>query len=300
MLLLTSLILAALCLSAAEKIHLPPGAQPEGVTHAAGSAFFAADLRSGAIFLVDTATGLVTTAVPKQVNRTSVGIYASNGVLFAAGGASPPFLYAYDIPTGSTLAACHVPGGGLVNDVFVDRNFAYYTDSAQPFVYRLRVDKLSTCRFDRIPLPRGDFTSGGDPLEARANGIVTYAGGLVVANSMQATLYFVDLAAGSVRRLLPEGTMRFPDGLEIARGKQTLLYVAQPADQLVSVWRLSSKKGKVRVRFVKDIRSRDFDEPTTVAVAGRTLVTANSGFLDFPPGDPVPPEATFSVGVEQL
>lgn len=286
------------------KIALPPGRQVEGVTHARGSLFFAGDVRTGSITLVDTKTRLVSTTVRPQGNRSSVGLHAEGNLLFAAGGGSlfgvPPALHVYNIPTGTTAASCRVSNSVLINDVVADKNYAYYTDSFRPVVYRLRLRSVSACNVTRIRLPQRAFIADS---AFRANGIELYAGGLLVVNVEAATIYFIDLKNGNrARAVLPEGSVKNPDGLQIVRGKKsTKLYVTQNLVGYISVWKLSiNKKRVVSMKRLKIIRSKSFELPTTVAVSGRTLVVANSRFDMVSPVLPLPPGAQFSVGVVKI
>lgn len=286
----------------AARIELPKGRQPEGVTHGRGSIFFAGDVRTGAISLVDTNSGLVSTVVPSRKNRTSLGLHAQNDLLFAGGGGTvfsvPAALYVYDIPTGRTVANCRVPDG-FINDVVADKNYAYYTDSSSPIVHRLRLRNVSACHIDQIPLPEPAFSS--EPGMFKANGIVKFAGGLIVVNSVTDTIYFIDLKnSNRAHAIRPEGSLPGADGLQIVRGKKhSKLYIAQNELNLVSVGTLFISKRIVSLKRLKKIRSKSFQFPTTVAVSGRTLVVANSRFDEV-----LPTSATngtrFSVGVIRL
>lgn len=300
----TTLVMAA---AAAKEILLPAGSQPEGVAHVAGTNYFAGDLRSGAVFLIDIATGLLTTAIPPQVNRSAGGLSASKGKLFVAGAgqfspASPlrPTLYAYDIATGATLADCIVPDGGFVNDVFADRMFAYFTDSFRPYVYRLSVARPDACDILRIPLPRPDYRDEIGVI--RANGVVKYRGGLIVTNSMAGTLHFIDLRNGNKpQRLMPPGSVPSPDGMDIQRRRgRTYLFITQNTPGSISVWRLSISNRVVSMKFLKRIRSKFYDFPTTIAVVGSTVFNANGRFDTVSPFAPLPPGARFSVSTRKF
>lgn len=306
--------LFTLALVHARTIYLPPSVQVEGIVHAAGTNFFVSDIRSAAIFLVDIDSGLVTTAIPPAQNRTALGMYVSRGRLFVARGGrigfgngpgpSPPLLDVYDIATGTVLASCPVNAGAAVNDVAVDPDFAYYTDSLLGVVYKLRLARLGACEIEKIRLPRPffkrTFELSADGI--RANGIIKYKQGLVVANFGLATLFFIDLLNGNKgQQLLPIGSLAGPDGLEIDRRKGgSLLYVAQPGENLVSVWKLSIDNRRVSANFVRNITSGEFEAPTTVALSGRTLVVANSRFGEVSPLDPIPKNFRTSVSAVHI
>lgn len=294
------LLLLLLTVAHARVIPLPAGVQPEGVTFGRGSNFFATDLRSAAIYLIDVASGLVTTAVPASSDRIGVGLDYHNNSLYVAGGGqlaaagTKPTLYVYNATTGATVAACRVRENGFVNDVIADAKFAYYTDSFRGLVYKLSISALPKCKVEHIKLPRPAFRSEAGVF--RANGIVRFRSGLIVANSEESAPFYVDLRTGQTQQILPSGSTPGIDGLEIVRRKgKTTLYVTQNRLQLVSTWKLGMKAGKVTARFGQNVTSEEFDFPTTVAVARGRLVVANARFDDFAPTDPNGGEAVFSV-----
>ena len=287
-------------LSLATQFPLPFGVQPEGVTFARGSNYFAADIRSGSIFLVDVTSGLVTTAVAPIPGRIGVGIDASRDRLFVAGGGSfvpgvEPALYVYDIATGKPIAACSTGGGSFVNDVIADKDFAFYTDSFRGVVYKLSIRALPRCRFETIPLPTPAFKPEAGVF--RANGIVKYKGGLIVANSELATPFFIDILNGNkAQRILPSGTTEGIDGLDIVRMKGgSLLYVTQNSLNRVSVWKLAIRGRRVSAKFVNNVTSSGFNVPTTVAVKRNTLVVANAAFDSVPPTGPLDDDVRLNI-----
>ena len=292
-------------LSLATQFALPFGVQPEGVTFARGSNYFAGDVRSGSIFLVDVASGLVTTAVAPIPGRIGVGIDASRDRLFVAGGGSSvpgveAALYVYDIPTGKPIATCPTGGGSFVNDVIADKDFAFYTDSFRGVVYKLSIRALPRCSFETISLPTPDFKPEAGVF--RANGIVKYKGGLIVANSELATPFFIDILNGNkAQRILPNGTTEGNDGLDIVRMRgESLLYVTQNRLNRVSVWKLAIRGRRVSAKFVKNITSSGFNFPTTVAVKRNTLVVANAAFASVPSTEPIDDDVRLNITAIQI
>eukprot|EP00177_Eucheuma_denticulatum_P004341 GFKZ01007890.1.p1 GENE.GFKZ01007890.1~~GFKZ01007890.1.p1 ORF type:complete len:334 (-),score=33.74 GFKZ01007890.1:290-1252(-) len=291
-----SLLLLILPLSQAATINLPRGVLVEGVAHAAGSNFFAADIANGPIYLVDTNTNLTTTVARPAPNRTSIGIAATSTLLFAAGGgpfpgtllgtgpSQPvPSLNVYEITTGKVIASCLPSGALLVNDVIASESerFAYFTDSARGAIYTLALDSLPACRVSTIILPPPIFS--GAP--TTANGIVVFRRGLIVANTALGTLYFVDLQnENRLQRLLDEGRVTGADGLDLVKVRGgALLYVTQNALNKVSVWSVTMTRRVVSLSFVRDIESDDFRFPTTVAVGAGRLVVPNARFDELAP-----------------
>lgn len=264
----------------------------EGVTHAGGSNFFAADFFNGEIYLLDVNSGLLTTVVRPLPNTTAIGLSSTSNLLFAAGagfaelpnqlilGSGPeqpePTLHVYSITTGTPVARC-VVDGGIINDVDASGGtFAYYSDSEQSALFELDIRRLPECIVRKIKLEKL-FIKGRTNL----NGVAKFRGGVIVAHTTLAALFFVDVENGdTVQRLMENGSVVGADGLEL-RGN--LLYVAQNSENKVSTWRVSMGKGrKVEVTFVKDIMSGGFNFPTTVAVGGGRLVVPSPRFPDFP------------------
>ncbi|CAN8067900.1 unnamed protein product [Agarophyton chilense] len=296
------IIFSWLTLVFAREVVLPPSAQAEGIAHAAGSLFFVAEFRTGAVFLVDVATGFASTLVRPAPERVAVGLAAKNGSLFVSGGGMvgnfgvPPRMLVYDILSGNLIADCLPPKGAVVNDVTADETFAYYTDSARGQVYRLRLAALPQCEFDVLELPPESFPRV--PGVFTANGIVRFASGLVVVNSDANNLFFVDLHTKSVQQLLPRNAVVGADGLEIFKyknGATSTLFVVQNILNVVSIWRLRQTGREVSAQFVKNITSPDFDTPTTAALGGGRLVVANSRFTTFSFTEDLPDDAEFSL-----
>lgn len=262
-------------------IPLPPGVRAEGITHAAGTNYLAADITTGNIYLIDIASGLITTAVRAPTPRIGVGLYATNKYIVNAGAGPPrdaPFsgLHVYNIVSGVEAASCPVDDGFFVNDVVADAAYAYYTDSGQPFIYRLSLNSLPSCNVTRIPLPEV-FSGGG----FRSNGITKFKGGLIVVNSAVGALFFVDLLQKNrVSRITGDATVTNGDGIELVqRGTKYLLYVCQNRLNLISEWiTIMTPNRKVFVKKRREFSRPEFVTPTTIAVNGHTAVVANFNF----------------------
>lgn len=268
--------------SLSKLINLPAGVRAEGIAHAAGSNYVAADFATGTIYLIDVASELITTAVRPPTPRIGVGLFVTKKYIVNAGagptrGAPTAGLHVYDVVTGQEAASCSVDDGVFVNDVVADSEYAYYTDSGRPYVYRLSLQSLPMCQVDMIQLPP-PFSGEG----FRANGIIKFRGGLVVANRELGSLFFIDLLRKNrASRLTPNDAVLYADGLDIAyRNSQSFLYVAQNRLNLITEWSISmSGDRKVSVKKRRDFsRPNIFRTPTTVAVSGHTVVVANFNF----------------------
>lgn len=287
----------------ARSISLPEGVQIEGITHARANLYFVADIRRGGVYLLDFNTRLVVTVVPSS-QRISIGISTKPSQLFVAGGGqilnSTSALYVYDIATGRLETSCtDLPKGSLVNDVTTDANFAYYTDSSLGQIYQMRLSALPKCHITIIPLPRQKFRRA--PFVFTANGIVTFASGLLVSNTDSASLFYVDLANGNrVQQVLQNGTIPGADGMAIMsrRYGNAKLFITQNSQNLVSVWNMRKTTRGIIAQFQYNITSSEFDTPTTVAFDPETpdfLAVANSRFGSLPPNLPLPEaESTFA------
>lgn len=263
-------------------IPLPPGVRAEGIAHAAGTNYLAADFSTGDIYLIDIASGLITTAVRAPTPRLGIGLYATKKYVVNAGagpvrGAPSAGLHVYDIVTGKQAGSCAAENGVFVNDVVADSAYAYYTDSGQSVIYKLALNDLPTCNITRIQLPP---VFAGDGF--RGNGIMKFKGGLVVVHSALGALFFVDLLLkNKVTRITGDNAVENADGIDIVkRGSRDLLYVAQNRLNLISEWIIvMTSNRKVFVRKTNQFsRPEAFRTPTTVAVNGRTAVVANFNF----------------------
>lgn len=248
-------------------INLPTGFQNEGITLAAGDTFFTSSFE-GAIFSVNSITGLVTTVVPVQENRTFVGIAATKKQLFAAGGGflGNPIIHVFDTALGTPIATCPIQDALFLNDVTIDDNFAYYTDSSRAQIYKLSRASPGACEIERIMLPSQFDVPPGS---FAANGIVRFANGLIITHSLEGRLYFVEL--DNERRVYPLNAVNStlsPDGLDIRIGTDSnLLVVAQNAFSAIAQFDVVlTESGLVEISLKKRMMLTDqLANPSTVA-----------------------------------
>jgi hypothetical protein len=140
-------------------------------------------------------------------------------LLFVAGGATGA-AYVYDLRTGAPVAAYQFApaGAGLLNDVVVTGDGAYFTDSFAPVLYKIPVGRGGTLG------PGATIALSGpaaaiDATTPNLNGIDATANGatLIVNHTALGALFTVDPATGEsaaidVDGLIP-GTL---DGLLLA------------------------------------------------------------------------------------
>ena len=250
-------------------IALPPGFQPEGIDVGRGTTFYVGSIPTGAVYAGDLRTGEGDVLVPGRPGRAAIGVEEAGRVLWVAGGPTGK-AFLYDARSGSDIAQLTLTTAtAFINDVVVTRRAAYFTDSVNPFVYR--VDRR-TLEVTALPLT-GDlvYASGFNVngIEATPNGRT-----LVLVQSNTGKLFTADAATGTTEEIdLGGENVRMGDGILLA-GRT--LYVVQNRLNLVAEVRLSGdlESGEV----VSRTGIPRFDVPTTIARFGNRLYTVNARF----------------------
>jgi len=281
------LILLALVLPAAaaemhpypEIIPLPDNFNPEGIAIGNGHTFYAGSLADGSIVSGNLRTGESQVLVPGEVGRLSVGMSfdARSGNLFVAGGGNGA-ARVYDGESGALLAEYVLadPSVNFINDVFVTRQAAYFTNSFAAVLYRVPLGasgELPDPTFvEMIPL-------SGDWMQMpgfNANGIVATPNGktLIIVSSAAQAVYLVDPETGQAAQVdlngvaVPNG-----DGL-VLQGKT--IYVVQNFSNQIGVISLSPDLSTGTVE--EPIMNTAFRIPTTAALFGESLYAINARF----------------------
>ena len=211
----------------------------------------------------------------------------SDGRLFVAGGtggngrvidASP---VRYWRPTSSPR------GTSFVNDVVLTGDAVWFTDSANPVLYKLPLRHGRLPDADdvvRLPLT-GDIVFGEG---TNANGIVRTPDrrGLLIVQSITGMLFRVDPHTG-VARTVDLGGEVLTNGDGLLREGRTL-YAVQNRLNKVAVLRLDG--AGTRAKVVERVDDERFDVPTTVAAFGGRLYLPNARFTT-----PPEPTTTYSV-----
>ena len=123
-------------------IPLPNGFQPEGIATGTGTTFYVGSIPTGAVYRGDLRTGEGEVLVPAQAGRAAIGLKYDDrsGLLFVAGGPTG-FAYVYDGDTGANVAAIQLTTlPSFINDVVITKDAAYFTNSFQPFIYRVPLE----------------------------------------------------------------------------------------------------------------------------------------------------------------
>jgi sugar lactone lactonase YvrE len=272
---------AASAASAPTEIPLPTGFQPEGIDVGPGRVAYLGSLADGSIFRADLRTG-EGEVFSAPTGAPSVGLEIDDrGRLFVAGGPSGT-ARVVDAVTGEELAGyalADAAAGAFVNDVVVTDEAAYFTDSANPVLYRLplgRFGELPAAEdVERLPLT-GDLAYDDDPATFEANGIETTPDGsaLLVVQSGTGLLFRVDPATGETEQVdLGGELLEAGDGL--TRDGRTLYAVQNQLDQ-VAVLRLD-RDGR-RAHVEQRVTDERLAVPTTVARSGDRLYLPNARF----------------------
>jgi sugar lactone lactonase YvrE len=258
-------------------IVLPGATSAEGIAIGKGSTFYAGDLFSGDIFRGDLRSGAVERFIHPPAGRMALGLKADvrHGLLFVAGGPTGQ-AYVYDLETGADLATFQL--GAFINDVVVTQDAAWFTDSAQPRLYRVPIGPGKSVTTLVVIGPAAD-TSGmsGTP---NLNGIAATPDGrtLIVSHSSLGALFTIDPATGASARI--EGVaVPFVDGILFDGGR---LYAMQIF--LNQVARINLGQDLARGAVDAIITSQHFEVPTAVARFGNRLAVVNSKIdTGFPP-----------------
>ena len=288
-------------------LDLPNGFYPEGIALGNGNDLYAGSLYHGGIYKVDLKTGSGAMLVPEQDNRIASGLDFDprTNYIFVAGGVNS-YAYVYDALSGAEVGAFQLttetfPGPfpeGIINDVIITKNAAYFTNSLAAEFYKLPLgsDGSLPALDAAITIPlSGDFTM----VEGfNGNGIVANGNGtkLIIGNTDGATLYSVDAATGVATTINVGGPVPNNDGL-VLRGNK--LYVVQNFSCQISVIKLNHSWDSGVVTDI--ITDPNYIEPTTAAIKGNTIYAVNfKFFIALPPifgGEYIPTTPYEVVGV---
>jgi hypothetical protein len=269
--------------SADRAIVLPGATGTEGVARLNGQTFFAGDLLTGDIYRGSVNRGTAMKFIDAPDGRFAAGMKAdtSDKLLFVAGGPTGAG-YVYDTRTGDPVSSYQFqspPTPTFINDVALTEDGAWFTDSSQALLYFVPVvDGMPSSTFMTLTLsgPAADLSGGFNN-----NGIQAVMDGamLIVSHSGNGVLNLVDTATGASTTIAGVSVPNV-DGILVKGGHQ--VFAAQNADNLISVWKLSSDFMSGTMQ--KTITSPLFEFPTTIARFGSRLAVANAKFdTGFPP-----------------
>jgi len=295
-----------------EAIAMPTGFEGEGIELGKGHEFFVGGFSfssvlvpafggpthpmseyAGAIYKGNLRTGEGAILVPptdKPVSGLSYDprtdyLYAAtgftdlvNGIIIDQG------VIVYDASSGEFIMEIEFGDNIVINDCLVTRTAVYCTDSFNPNLYKLVLEKggrlPSTPVFEVIPMPGFEM-----PGLFNANGLVGDFDGkqLVIVNIDSGVLYRVDTASGEASPLEIEGTEQlFPngDGLYL---KGRTLYIMQNFFNKIAVVQLSGDLSGGE--FIKNIPGEGEINPLDIATSiigfGNGIYAINTHFEEF-------------------
>jgi sugar lactone lactonase YvrE len=274
-----------------DRIDLPVGFQPEGITIGPGTTAYLGSRADGDIYAVNLRTGEgdVISQGP-GVGFPSVGLkIGKQGHLFVAGGTAGTGRV-IDVETGAIIRSYNfATAPTFVNDVVLTRDYAWFTDSLRPQLYG-------------VPLGAGDAPGApnefvtlqltGEWIQTQtgnnANGIAETPNrqALLVVNSATGRLFRVDPETGEATQVDLGGyLLTNGDGLLV---QGNTLYVVQNRLNKIAVFKIDADG--TSGELVDTLTSADldppedseaaatFDVPTTVAAFGNSLYLPNARF----------------------
>jgi hypothetical protein len=265
-----------------DRIELPNGFQPEGITIGRHATAYLGSRANGDIYAVSLRTGerrLISKGLGAEF--PSLGLKIDNrGRLFVAGGPSGTGRV-IEARTGKIIRNYRfTTAATFINDVVLTRRYAWFTDSQQPQLYGVPLGRRGRPGrpADVVTLPlTGDWEQ---VTGFNANGIAQTPDrkALLVVNSTTGLLFRVNPRTGVATHVDLGGTpLTAGDGL-LVRGRT--LYVVRNQFEQVAVIKLNASG--TRGRLVDTLTSTDFDLPTTVAAFGKSLYLPNARFTTPP------------------
>lgn len=169
--------------------------------------------------------------VAEQCHKLGMRVDPRSNYLFVAGCINGD-AYVYDADSGEEIMKYQLTPQyeSVINDIAITTDAVYFTDFAQPFIYRLPLSKNGSIPTDKhaataIPLS-GDFVPGGG---AAANGIVATPDGktLIIGHSGLGKIFRVDPTTGYADEIIVDPPLvGFLDGIAMRDG---VLYIMTPS-----------------------------------------------------------------------
>ena len=270
------------------------GAPPEGFAIGKGTtayngsvdgSIYRSDLRSGrGEILVD----VIEPWTESTCRLLGMRVDPRTNYLFAAGcfwGNSR----VYDADTGALIMEYQLDssGGSVINDLAITKDGVYFTDFAQPFLYRLPLSRNGGLpdagAAVSIPLT-GNFGTGV------SNGIVATPDGktLIIGDSFRSKLFRVDPMTGDAKEIVVDPPLSgFLDGIAM-RGKT--LYIMTPynprdPEDIDRIQVVELDNDLLSGSLVGKITDPDLDGVASGALFGSSLYVNNSRYRTFPQPD---------------
>jgi hypothetical protein len=267
-----------------ERIALPDNFRPEGIAIGKGARFYVGSIPTGAIYRGDLRTGKGDVINPGGGGRAAIGVHLCHHRLYVAGGDTGKG-FVYNPRTGALLATHQLTTATptFVNDVVTARGAAYFTDSNQPFLYRVGRGGVQAIRLTGDYVHQSGFNANGIDTTRNEKTLIIVQSN---AGNNVSKLFTVNPKTGVAREITLNQPITNGDGI-LLNGRT--LYVVQNRDNKVAVIRLN--RGLTSGNVVQHITDSDFDVPTTIDDFGRRLYAVNARFR--PMG--TPPEREYWV-----
>lgn len=263
------------------------GFQPEGIA-LRGTTAYVGSFADGTVVEVNLRTGESEVLVAAE-GDPALGVEVTSRFVLVAGAASGE-IRVYERRSGAEVAVFDVTDTGLVNDVAVVRNTAYFTDSNRAVLYALPLGGRDVGEPSEIPLV-GEFQlAPAAPDIFNSNGIaVLHRNTVVIAQTNDpdgggSRLYTVDVETGNASRIdLSGGDVNGADGVAIS-GRD--LSVVQFSSDSVAQFRLSRDGSSAE--FIRTLTDDALAVPTSAEYGPRGALYVINARFGTPPSDSIP------------
>lgn len=268
-----------------DRIDLPTGWQPEGITSGPGTTFWSGSIAGNGLLMGDLRTGTTKVVLPGHPGLTIAGLYFDrrSGLVWGVGAdGATPTVWAFEGRSGALKAAVAVPGAtqpAFLNDVVTTRTDVWVTESFGNRLVRIPLDARGMPKGAPAVLPIPAPYPAGGPFDFKANGVRALSDGSLVLNQSTAGgLWNYRPASGTVRTIPVEGSPAVVsgDGLDL-RGN-TLYNVRGSGGQDVTVLELATRNGRWSAKVDGVLSSTDVSVPTTGTLARGSFWVVNARF----------------------
>ncbi|CAN0166681.1 unnamed protein product [Ectocarpus sp. 6 AP-2014] len=277
--LLATLVTVASASSRLDVIDLPTGFSPEGITSGRGWTAFVGSLVDGNIWKGDLKTG-EGEVMELDAPGPAAGLSHDrrSGYLFVAGAFSGTGrVYDEDFALVADLDFGDV-GTSIINDVVVTKTAAFYTDSFQPHIYKVNLERetgalVNGSSFETLVL--GDnFPFVEEAINLNGIEVTDDGSALIVVNSESQQVYAVDPDTGDATVIDLGGDVLGPRGDGLVLRKNTLWVSDNVLEQIYEVSLSADLScGSVATRTLSNPL---FDRQTTAMRKGNSLYAVNA------------------------
>ena len=260
---------------------------PHEMSEFAG-AIYKGNLRSGEGAILAPPTGKPVSGLSYD-DRTDY-LYAATGFVdLLTGSFKDQGVIVYDASSGDVITEIPFGDGIVLNDVLVTNTAVYVTDSLNPNLYRLALEKdgrlPSTPVVEMIPMPGFEMVEG----EFNANGLAGDFDGsqLVIVNITTGGLFLVDTASGEATPLKIEGAEEmFPNGDGLYLDGRTLYILQNFSDKIAVVQLSDDLSGGEFIKNIVGEGETKLDIATTIIGFRDSLYAINTHFNALMNGNP--------------